>query len=566
MLSRPSLTAVPGATISSALTSRGSCRASSSRYSSPRIRHEGKTSLLARSGARCLVSGACGLCAPVRRNAARARRASAGGSAASGQRRALAAPRRASSACGQRRRPHAGGARSVEPELARLGQAPVGVGRRGAARRSGPSSPKRPRGAPARAAARPSRAADATASATARSAPGSSTRTPPATTRTRRCRRGDGPPWRARTARISAEPVAVHAVRHPPRRHQLGRRHQRLDLDQQRARALHRAEHARSPARAWPPRTKRAEASSTSTRPPSRISNTPDLVGGAEAVLERAQRPVACARARPRSCSTQSTRCSSTRGPASAPSLVTWPTRITAHAALLGDAHRAGRRPRAPGRREPGAPVSAGSQSTCTESITQASRALGLDRGDHAVEVGLGHDRHRQRAAARAARRAASPGPPTPRPTRRARCARRRPGCPSAAHVSVDLPMPGRAADQHERARHEAAAEHAVELADAGAQRATAAASTSAQRAPARSAPAPSAGRRARRAAAARCSSTKRVPLPAARAAAVPLRALVPARGAGEEGAGAGHAARLSARVDGFAPATARTASIRPPA
>ena len=41
---------------------------------------------------------------------------------------------------------------------------------------------------------------------------------------------------------------------------------------------------------------------------------------------------------------------------------------------------------------------------------------------------------------------------------------------PSAIEVSVDLPMPGRAAEQHERAGHEPAAEHAVELADAGVQ------------------------------------------------------------------------------------------------
>ena len=35
------------------------------------------------------------------------------------------------------------------------------------------------------------------------------------------------------------EPVAVHAVGHPARRHELGGRHQRLHLHQQRARALH---------------------------------------------------------------------------------------------------------------------------------------------------------------------------------------------------------------------------------------------------------------------------------------------------------------------------------------
>ena len=86
--------------------------------------------------------------------------------------------------------------------------------------------------------------------------------------------------------------------------------------------------------------------------------------------------------------------------------------------------------------------------------------------------------------------------------------------------------------------------------------RATAAASTSAS-GTGRSAPA-GRGAAARGRGGARLLD-ERVPLAAARAAAVPLGALVAARGADEEGARAGHAAKLSARVDGFAPA------VRPP-
>ena len=54
---------------------------------------------------------------------------------------------------------------------------------------------------------------------------------------------------------------------------------------------------------------------------------------------------------------------------------------------------------------------------------------LGLDRGQHRVEVGLRHDRHAQGGRRRAARRAASPAPRTPRPTRTELPARPRQGC-----------------------------------------------------------------------------------------------------------------------------------------
>ena len=111
--------------------------------------------------------------------------------------------------------------------------------------------------------------------------------------------------------------------------------------------------------------------------------------------------------------------------------------------------------------------------------------------------------------------------------------------------------MPGRAADQDERARHESAAEHAVELADAGAHaRHRLGLDLGERDRPHRLARAPwPPGGRGRA-----LLLDERVPLAAAGAAAVPLGALVPAGGAGEEGAGAGHPARLSARVDGFAP------------
>ena len=82
--------------------------------------------------------------------------------------------------------------------------------------------------------------------------------------------------------------------------------------------------------------------------------------------------------------------------------------------------------------------------------------------------VRLGQDQHAARPPARGGRRAAAPAPATPRPRRRGRGSPWRASAPHAWSVSVDLPMPGIAADQHDRALHQAAAEHAVELAEPG--------------------------------------------------------------------------------------------------
>ena len=106
-----------------------------------------------------------------------------------------------------------------------------------------PSSPKHALGAGGGPLMGTPRLALATASATARSHPGSSTRTPPTTfTNT------SAPP--VRTLAVTAEdrehqrqPVAVEPRDDPARLLELGRRHQRLNLYQQRPRPLHRREH-----------------------------------------------------------------------------------------------------------------------------------------------------------------------------------------------------------------------------------------------------------------------------------------------------------------------------------
>ena len=177
-----------------------------------------------------------------------------------------------------------------------------------------------------------------------------------------------------------------------------------------------------SPAPGWASPTKRAEASATSTRPPSRISNTPiSLVAPKRFLSARTVRKV---RSRsPSKWSTQSTRCSSARGPASDPSLVTWPIRSMVTSRRLATLHQRPRSPRAPRRRFPGV---ASPDGQGLDRVDHADGgALGLDRGQHRLQRGLGEDRDVERRVAEPLGPASGSGPPTPRPRRRASCARR---------------------------------------------------------------------------------------------------------------------------------------------
>ena len=75
--------------------------------------------------------------------------------------------------------------------------------------------------------------------------------------------------------------------------------------------------------------------------PRSVIANTPSsLTAPKRFLIARTRRKVECVS--PSKYSTVSTMCSSTRGPASAPSLVTWPIEHEAHALLLGHARQLG--------------------------------------------------------------------------------------------------------------------------------------------------------------------------------------------------------------------------------
>ena len=138
-------------------------------------------------------------------------------------------------------------------------------------------------------------------------------------------------------------------------------------------------------------RPKRLDGSGTPTSPSRVISNTPSsFVEPNRFFVARRMR---CAWYRsPSNCSTQSTRCSSTRGPATAPSFVTWPTRTVAtpFSFATRSSREAASRTCAT---EPGAEPSSPAWSVCTESITQTVGRCGLERRADDVELRLGEDR-----------------------------------------------------------------------------------------------------------------------------------------------------------------------------
>ena len=213
--------------------------------------------------------------------------------------------------------------------------------------------------------------------------------------------------------------------------------------------------------------TKRAEGSATSTSPPARISNTPtSLVAPKRFFSARRVRKL---RSRsPSNSSTQSTRCSSVRGPATVPSFVTCPTRTTAVPSHLATPMIAAAASRT-WPTDPGAPVIPSTWSVWIESTTQTSGRSCLERGQHGLDRGLGENRHRQRLVAQPLGAHPDlggrflPGDVEDPPPGRAEVAERHPGERALADSR-------RATDQDQRAGHKPATEHPVELGDPGQQ------------------------------------------------------------------------------------------------
>ena len=424
----------------------------------------------------------------------------------------------------------------AEAELARLGQPAVGV--RDVAQLAGQAElAEAPRAACRPPSAMPF-AADASASAIARSAPGSSTRTPPATlTNTsavpsRDAARG-GPARRARAPAGCGRPRWRPAAAAPARSAPPAPGPPRAAAASPPSRRARREPGARvaSP-------TKRARGVLDLHEPAVAHLEHAHLVGGAEAVLERAQRAVGAL--------------------ALALELQHAVDQVLEHAragqrALLGHvAHEqrrrcrapwpaasAGRRPRAPGRPSPARAGQAGGVERLHRVDDADLGPLGLQRGEHGVEVRLGDDRARSQrvrpeplGAQLDLRRRLLAGDVEHR------CAPRPRGCRARTEVSVDLPIPG---------------EPPISTSEPGTRPPPSTRSSSPMpvvqprepSAPGRRASAhrrerPAGARAPRAARAGRRRGPlllgERVPLAAAGAAAVPLGALVPAGGAGEDG------------------------------
>ena len=201
-------------------------------------------------------------------------------------------------------------------------------------------------------------------------------------------------------------------------------------------------------------------ASVTETRPRSLISNRPiSSVAPNRFFCARSTRSER--RASPSNISTTSTRCSSTRGPATTPSFVTCP--ISTMQMFLpwpgaGDG-RPTRAPATPTR----APRRAARPRASGSSRRRRPRGRRLDRGADRLELGLGEHAD---AGGRADALGAQPhllrrllaGDQQHRPL----------GADRAEHgrSQARLADPGLAAEQDDRAGHEAAAEHAIELRD----------------------------------------------------------------------------------------------------
>ncbi len=251
--------------------------------------------------------------------------------------------------------------------------------------------------------------------------PGSLSRTPPTTDANTSSRAKGRPARRSSTASSSdsrpcSNPWAERRGWGSPT---LG--DQRLELDEQRALPFERR--APRPSRGCRGGGRRGTARSGRGRRRARLAHLEqsELAGGPEPMLRRRAAAGARGGARLRTTSTVSTMCSSTRGPASPPSLVTWPTSTTV---------RPRRRFASWTRRwahsrtcttEPGAEGRSASAMVWIESIDDEAGLEPVDRGEHRAEVGLGVQP--QLVAHRPEPFGAQPAPAgrSPRPRRRAR-------------------------------------------------------------------------------------------------------------------------------------------------
>ena len=338
--------------------------------------------------------------------------------------------------------------------------------------RSSPSSPTSPMATVPGTSGR-SRSDEARARASGRSRPGSSTRQAAGQVRVDvvagrgRSRPAGRAPRPAARAGSGRRPTRSGAARAPP----VGATSAWTSTSSGR-RPLERSARPRCPAPARRARRgTRAPGRRPRPGPRSPISNTPtSSVDPYRFFVARSRRrpPVRS----PSTESTTSTRCSSVLGPASVPSLVTWPDEDDRHAVAPSRAPSAAAPPRAPGRRCPAARRAPPRRPSAPSRRRAAPGRSARASSDDPPDARLGHDADRvaDRPArqARGAPPAAGPGAATPRRSRRARAARRPRRAPPGRDLEQQrrLADAGLAAEQHDGAGDQPAAQHAVQLAD----------------------------------------------------------------------------------------------------
>ena len=263
------------------------------------------------------------------------------------------------------------------------------------------------------------------------------------------------------------QPAALPADHGTPRRRSGVRRQQRLHLQQHRPRALQPGEHG-TPGDVAPTlgQEQRRRVRHFRQAAIGHLEHA-DLVGGAVAVLGGAQDARTGGRDRLRNTSPASTMCSSTRGPASEPSLVTWPTRISPKPRLLASRISSNPEDRT-WLTEPGALSMVSSHMVWMLSITTRLTSASCS-SVWAMSTTLMRRRELQ-----AGRGQTEPTGAQPQLVHRllARDVQHPP--PGRRHRGRRLQHQRRladawiAADQHHRGRHQATAQHPVELGDAG--------------------------------------------------------------------------------------------------
>ena len=331
-----------------------------------------------------------------------------------------------------------------------------------AAGRSRPVRPSSPNAATLSLSGAP-RAAEAIASATARSAPGSSIRTPPATFTNTSAEPSGTPPCRREHGDDHREPLRVDPRRDTPRHREVAPRDERLDLEQERARPLERdgdrrADLARLRSRRRAPTARgrrRARRRVISNTPSSFVEPNRFFVGAQDAV-----------RVVPVALELQHAVDEVLEHPRAGDGAV---LRDVADedgrdAVLLRDAEQ----PR-------------GRLAHLRDGARRRAELAGVERL-HRVDHADGRpsrsraSRRRRRAPSRrgsrrrrrrrGARREGGPAPPTPPRSRAARCAPAARDRAERAEQQRGLADAGLAAEEHQRRRHEAAAQDAVELRD----------------------------------------------------------------------------------------------------